>query len=70
MKEFVEQTPTWDGDKMFGRGDTTVTFATDGTVHIAKPDWENNYTFDDREELEAFIKLAQTMPFPVDDVPR
>ena len=65
MREFVEQPlDSWNrGDRLFERGEMVATFATDGTVYIAS-DWENGFGFKDRAEFEAFVRLAQTMPFP------
>ena len=70
MREFEEQPPILKEPeppepKTFERDDLKVIFFYDGLVNLSR-ELSVGFSFQDREEFEAFIKLAQTMPFPED----
>jgi len=74
MKEFVEQIRDPEPEqkpRVFELGDLSVFFRHDGSVSMYKGRfWEPFFMREvtlSGEEMEAFLKLAQTMPFPVDD---
>ena len=66
MREFVEQPVN--SPRLFDLDEITLSFWRDGSLSLSRYGKNDGvyhtFLFRNREELEAFIKLAQTMPFP------